>query len=232
MVNDVYIKSIFADCLIISVTGTNGKSTTCKIIEKILKTAKYNVKTLGNIGKPILSLGKTKKKYVFILEVSSYQLQYSKLFRSNHAAILNVSPDHLERHKSMSEYTRTKSKIFFAQSKFDFSYINYRNKYSKNIKKIFKSKKIKSKLIFIKDFKHNSFLKKINNRYFKSKGNIENLFFAYRIAKNLKIKDNVIIKAANKFKGLPHRQEIVFSNKKLLCINDSKATSFDASLQS
>jgi len=68
-------------------------------------------------------------------------------------------------------------------------------------------------------------LKKINNKYFKSKGNIENLTFAYKIAKNLKINDKIIIKALNKFKGLPHRQEIIFSNKKLLCINDSKATS-------
>ena len=64
--------------LIISITGTNGKSTTCKIIEKILKTAKYNVNTVGNIGKPILNLKKLKKKTIFILEVSSYQLQYSK----------------------------------------------------------------------------------------------------------------------------------------------------------
>ena len=55
------------DGLIISITGTNGKSTTCKIIEKILKIAKYNVKTVGNIGNPILSLKKTKKKCVFIL---------------------------------------------------------------------------------------------------------------------------------------------------------------------
>ena len=100
------------------------------------------------------------------------------------------------------------------------------------IKKIFKSKKIKSKLIFIKDFKHNSFLKKINNRYFKSKGNIENLAFAYQIAKNLKIKDKTIFEAIKDFKGLPHRQETVLSNKKILCINDSKATSFDACLQS
>ena len=92
------------DALIISITGTNGKSTTCKIIEKILKIAKYNVKTVGNIGNPILSLNTTKKKYVFVLEVSSYQLQYSKLFRSKHAAILNISPDHLERHGSIKNY--------------------------------------------------------------------------------------------------------------------------------
>jgi UDP-N-acetylmuramoylalanine--D-glutamate ligase len=218
--------------LIISITGTNGKSTTCKIIEKILKTAGYNVKTGGNIGKPILSFTKTKKKNIFILEISSYQLQYSKLFRSKHAAVLNISPDHLERHKNIRNYIKIKSKIFIAQKKSDFSYINSNNKYSSLIKGIYKNKKIKSKLTSIKSLNSNSLLKKINNGYFKSKGNIENLNFAYKIAKNLKVTDKIIIKALRNFVGLPHRQEKFFSNKKIVCINDSKATSFDASLQS
>tara|TARA_Y100001970_G_C14219113_1_gene851517 strand:- start:167 stop:1471 length:1305 start_codon:yes stop_codon:yes gene_type:complete len=216
---------------IISVTGTNGKSTTCKIIEKILKTAKYNVSTVGNIGNPILSLDKIKKN-IIILEVSSYQLQYSKLFRSKYAAILNISPDHLERHQNIRNYINVKSRIFFSQNTSDFSYINADNKHSKLIKKIFKSKKLRSKLISINKLKYNFILKKIHNNYFKSKGNIENLVFACAIAKKLKISNKIIISAANKFKGLPHRQEIVFSNKKLLCINDSKATSFDACFQS
>ena len=220
------------DALFISITGTNGKSTTCKIIEKILKTAKYNVQTVGNIGKPILSFSKTKKKYFFILEVSSYQLQYSKLFRSNHAAILNISPDHLERHKNMKNYVNIKSKIFSAQKNSDYSYINSTNKHTKLIKNILKIKKIKSKLIMVNKSKCNFLLKKINNKHFKSKGNIENLAFAYKIVKNLKINDKIIIKALNNFKGLPHRQEIIFSNKYLTCVNDSKATSFDASQQS
>ena len=218
--------------LIISITGTNGKSTTCKIIEKILKTAKYNVKTVGNIGKPILSLTKSKKKCVFIIEVSSYQLQYSKLFRSKHAAILNISSDHLERHKNLKNYITIKSKIFLAQNNSGYSYINSENKYSKSIKKIFKFKKLKSKLFLINKSSCNFLLKKIHNRHFKSQGNIENLAFAYQIVKNMKISDEIIIKAMNKFVGLPHRQEIILSSKKLLCVNDSKATSFDASLQS
>ena len=177
-------------------------------------------------------LTKTKKKYVFILEVSSYQLQYSKLFRSKHAAILNISPDHLERHKNIKNYIKIKSRIFFAQNSSDYSYINLTNKYSKSIVNIFKTKKLKSKLIPIKKLGCDLLIKKINNKYFKSKGNIENMAFAYRIAKNLKINDKIIIKGLKKFKGLPHRQEIVFSDKNLLCINDSKATSFDACLQS
>ena len=218
--------------LVISITGTNGKSTTCKIIEKILETAKLKVKTLGNIGKPILSLNQKKKKYIYILEVSSYQLQYSKLFRSKHAAILNISPDHLERHGNIKNYIKTKSKIFFAQNRSDYSYVNLSSKYSNSVISIFKTKKLKSKLIFVKKTNLDFLIKKIKNKYLKSEANIQNLAFAYEIAKNLKINDKIIIDAMNKFKGLPHRQEVIFSNKKLLCINDSKATSFDACLQS
>ena len=217
--------------LIISITGTNGKSTTCKLIEKILKTAKYKVKTIGNIGKPVLSESNGKNK-IFILEVSSYQLQYSKTFRSNHAAIVNISPDHLERHKSMKNYASIKSKIFLGQKKSDFSYVSSKNKYSNFIKEIHKQKKLKSKLIIVKKKDYKSLSGLIKNRYFNSEGNIENLNFAYRIAKNLKIKNETIINAVNRFKSLPHRQEVFFSNKNLVCVNDSKATSFEASLQS
>ena len=220
------------ESLIVSITGTNGKSTTCKIIERILKTARYKVKTVGNIGNPILSSTKVSKKNVLILEVSSYQLQYSKLFRSKHAAILNISPDHLERHKDIKKYTSVKSKIFFAQIDSDYSYINSKNKYSKLIKNIFKNRKLKSKLISVNSNESNFLLKKIKNKYLKDKSNMENFAFAYKIVKNLNVSDKVIIKALNKFKGLPHRQEIIISNKQINCINDSKATSFDACLQS
>ena len=218
--------------LIISITGTNGKSTTCKILEKILKLAKYNVKTVGNIGNPILSPSKVNSQSIFILEVSSYQLQYSKLFRSKHAAILNISPDHLERHKNIKNYIKTKSKIFFAQKNTDYSYLDLTKKYSKLIRSILKNQRVKSKLVSVKIPSSNFLFKKINNKYFNSIGNIENLAFAYSISKNLKISDKSIVEAINKFKGLPHRQEVVISRKNFLCINDSKATSFDASLQS
>ena len=219
------------DSVIISITGTNGKSTTCKLIEKILKTAKYKVKTVGNIGKPILFSSNLKKKYIFIIEASSYQLQYSKEFRSNYAAILNISPDHLERHKNMQNYVNAKSKIFFAQKNSDYLYVSKKNKYLKLIKKIFSLRKIKSKLVLINESSYRALLKKIKNKYFKDKGNIENLFFAYKIAKAFKIKDKIIIRATNAFKGLPHRQEIFYSDRDLICVNDSKATSFDASAQ-
>ena len=218
--------------LIISVTGTNGKSTTCKIIEKILNTAGYSSEVVGNIGNPVLLRKKNIKNFIFILESSSYQLEYSKAFRSKHAIILNISPDHLERHKKMKNYINIKSRIFFAQKKTDYSYINSRNKYSKYLKKIFKLKKLKSKLIEINSSSCKIIIKKINSKYFNNIGNIENLAFAYQVAKKFKIKDETIIKALKNFKGLPHRQEVLFSNKFLTCVNDSKATSFESCLQS
>jgi len=217
---------------VISITGTNGKSTTCKLLEKIFKTAGYNAIAVGNIGNPILNLKKNKKKKFIILEVSSYQLQYSKIFRSKHAAILNITPDHLERHKSMTNYAKIKTKLFYGQRGGDYSYINSNSSYSKNIKNIFKQKKLKSKLISINEDSCKFLLKKIKNTYFKSKGNIENLAFSYNITKNFKINDQTILRALNNFKGLPHRQEIIFSNNKFTCVNDSKATSFNSSLQS
>ena len=113
----------------------------------------------------------------------------------------------------MKNYIAVKSKIFFAQKKLDYFYVSKKNKYLKSINKIFSLRKLKPKLVFINESDYNFFLKKIKNKYFKDKGNIENLYFAYKIAKNFKIRDKTIIKAINAFKGLPHRQEIFFSNK-------------------
>ena len=217
---------------IIAITGTNGKSTTCKIIQKILIESGYNAKVGGNIGNPVLSLKKSNKKNIYIFEISSFQLQYSSLFRSRHAAILNISPDHLDRHKNIKKYIQTKLKIFFGQKYGDYSYISNTNKYSKLVIKKLKNKNLKSTLITINQKKCNLLLKKIKNEYLKTNCNVINLSFAYEIVKKYNVSNTTIIKALNKFKGLPHRQKVVFSNNKIKCIDDSKATSFDASLQS
>lgn len=213
---------------IISITGTNGKSTTCKILEKIFQKAGYPTQVGGNIGKPILSLKTLPKNGVYIIEVSSYQLDYSKIFRSKHAAILNISSDHLDRHKNLSNYVKVKSKIFHGQKKGDFTYISKEDKHANNAAKIFRSKKIKSNLLKIKTNNSELFKNKIKNKYIQNLPNLTNFTFAYKIAKNYKIKSKTIFKSINNFKGLPHRQELIFVNKSFAIINDSKATSFSA----
>ena len=79
----------------IAITGTNGKSTTAKILHNVLRDQNRDVRLVGNIGNPILSEKKVKKKTVFVIETSSYQLDYSKLFSAKYAMILNISADHL-----------------------------------------------------------------------------------------------------------------------------------------
>ncbi len=88
----------------IAITGTNGKSTTAKILYDILLAEKKDVRLVGNIGNPILSERKISKKTIFVIEASSYQLDYSKIFSSKYAIILNISIDHIERHKNLKNY--------------------------------------------------------------------------------------------------------------------------------
>ena len=72
----------------ITITGTNGKSTTCQLMYEVLLNQKFDVKLVGNIGNPILSVKNVKKKTIFVIEASSYQLEYSKIFKSKYAVIL------------------------------------------------------------------------------------------------------------------------------------------------
>jgi UDP-N-acetylmuramoylalanine--D-glutamate ligase len=210
----------------ITITGTNGKSTTAKILYEVLKDQKIDVRLVGNIGNPILLEKKVTKQTVFVIEASSYQLEYSRLFKSNFSLILNISPDHLERHKTLNKYVSAKFRLIKNQSKKDFAFLNTKNFY---IKRELKSKNFLPKIIKIEKNINNNFLKKINNEYFNTNGNRENLNFILEVAKILKLKKNFLIKTLNKFKGLKYRQEIIYQSKKLTIINDSKATSFSSS---
>ena len=83
---------------------------------EVLLNQKLDVKLVGNIGNPILSVKKVKKT-IFIIEASSYQLEYSKIFRSKYAVILNLSLDHIERHKTINKYVQAKFKLLRSQFK-------------------------------------------------------------------------------------------------------------------
>ena len=210
----------------ITITGTNGKSTTAKILYNVLKDQKVDVRLVGNIGNPILLEKKVTNSTVFVIEASSYQLEYSKLFKSNISLILNISPDHLERHKTINKYVSAKFKLVKNQSKRDVAIVNIKNFY---IKRELESKNYLPKIIKIKKNIDSIFLKKINNEYFNTEGNKENLKFILEIAKILNLKKNLLVKTLKKFKGLKYRQEIIFQSNKLTIINDSKATSFSSS---
>jgi UDP-N-acetylmuramoylalanine--D-glutamate ligase len=212
----------------ITITGTNGKSTSCQLLYEVLKKHGLDVKLTGNIGFPILSTKNIKNKSIFIIEASSYQLDYSQIFTSKYAAILNISPDHLERHKTLRNYISTKFKLIQNQKKNSIAFINKHDNY---IKKEIKKNKHKSKIIKIETKLKNKTINTFQNNYFSSVSNRENLAFVIEIAKKFKVKKSILTKTIKNFKGLKYRQQIIFDNKNISIINDSKSTSYSSSIE-
>ncbi len=205
----------------IVVTGTNGKSTTCKLLAHLLKKNKFKFSLGGNIGVPILDVQYSKNNFI-IIEASSFQLSHSQFICPDFALFLNFTNDHLDWHGNMSNYLNSKLKIFSLQTKYQNAIVN------KKFKDIFKKKKFLSRLNFPKNKEYEKIKNKIKNDYLNSNINDENMSFIYTFAKLLKIKDQTFIRCMKSFKGLPHRFEIFLRKKGVQFINDSKATSFVA----
>ena len=197
------------------------------MLYEIIKNHKRDVRLVGNIGNPILLEKKVNPKTIFVIEASSYQIEYSKYFKTDIAVILNISPDHLERHGNIKKYVQSKFKLIKNQKKGSLSFIEKRSKY---LDSEIKNNKIKSKIIKISTLFPKLLKKKIKNNYFNNQNNINNLKFILEISKKLKLNKKIIIKTINLFKGLKYRQQIIFNNKKLQIINDSKSTSFASSI--
>ena len=210
----------------VTITGTNGKSTTAKLLYDVLKDQKKDVRLVGNIGNPVLSEKKITKKTFFVIEASSYQLDYSKIFKSKYSVILNITPDHIERHKSFKNYIEAKFSLLNSQTKQSVAFVKGNDPV---INKKLKKKKHKQKIIKIDTSKIPTLFEKISNKYFLSFGNRENLIFVLKICQILKIDREKILKTINKFKGLKYRQQIIFENNHLTIINDSKSTSLASS---
>ena len=206
----------------IVVTGTNGKSTTCKLLCHLLKKNKRKVLLGGNIGTPVLNLKLKKNAYV-VIEASSFQLSHSKFIRPDYAFLLNITNDHLDWHGNMINYKNSKLKIFKSQKKNQFAIVNSK------FKKIFKKSSFMSKLIIPNKKNYERIKNKIENLYLRSSINDENMKFVYTFARLIKISDRNFISAVKSFVGLPHRYEIFLKKKNIVFINDSKATSFEAS---
>ncbi len=214
------------EILTITITGTNGKTTTCKLLYDILKKHRFDVRLTGNVGNPLLEEKKVKKNSIFIVEASSYQLEYSKWYRSKFSLIINIAPDHLDRHLSMKNYINAKLKAVIRQKKNDICIVQN----NVLIKKILKTKKIKSKIIFLKKNKYSKIRNKIKNDYFKKSVNFQNAAFLMELSKHLKLKFKIILKSINNFIPLRFRQELIYNTEKLKVINDSKSTSLSSTI--
>ncbi len=191
----------------------------------IFKSRNLDVRLVGNIGNPPLLEKNIKKRTIFIIEASSYQIFYSKYFKADHAAILNLNPDHLERHGNINNYASAKLKLIYDQEKNKQSYIEKNNPILNNV---ISTKNIKSKLNKLIYNKDKFFKRKIKNTYLLDKNNLKNIHFVYFISKKFKFSDFQIFNLLNKFEGLKYRKQIIYQDKNLKIINDSKSTSFSS----
>jgi len=228
---------------LIMITGTNGKSTTTYLTWLIINNClmKKGLKAVlcGNIGKPVSKeILKANKNDWVVMEVSSYQLEDSTYLKPKIAAILNITPDHIEHHGSMDNYIKAKFKIFSSIDRNDFLIINGDDPYLKKIRR----KNIKI-LKFSSKRKADSFyrdgyiwIKHLNNKIkFKPADipgihNIENQMASILIALSQHSDYKTIQKTLNGFKGLEHRIEFVKEVNGVKYINDSKGTNVDSTL--
>jgi len=232
---------------IIAVTGTNGKSTTTKLIGDILKLNKIKNFVGGNIGVPLLEFKNLNIKAPFhVIELSSFQLESAPSFNPFISILLNISPDHMDRYLNFDEYVHQKEKIINHNKESyniisidDHNCLNLFNR-NKHLNIIPISLKKINKGIFFQNnnivdrFFHKDKLISINKISPSLFGlfNKQNILAAYVVTKILKLNIKKFIKVVSEFKGLPHRMEEVIYNKKMRIINNSKATNVDASIKS
>ncbi len=230
----------------IGITGTNGKTTTTTLVGEIFKAYQADTKVVGNIGYPALEQAiKSSKDSFLITELSSFQLESIKEFRPNISAILNITEDHLNRHKTMKRYQEAKFRVFENQLEDDFLVLNYDDwclrlsQVEVKPKIIFFSRKdILDEGIYVEDGKivaniinKKEYIMDIKEILLLGNHNLENILAAIAIAVIAGIDKNIIRHEIIKFKGVEHRLELVRSYKNVDYINDSKATNPDSSIK-
>jgi UDP-N-acetylmuramoylalanine--D-glutamate ligase len=233
----------------IGITGTNGKSTTTALIGHIFQCCDWPHQLGGNIGIPVLTLEPQTRGQAYILELSSFQLDLIDQARFALAVLLNMTPDHLDRHGSMEEYRRAKQRIFTNQQPGDVAIIGVDTPLSEETFQELMQASHPAKLIPISVRKHveggvyilDGLLYDTIDPAMKMAPlplgaipalpglhNSENIAAAYAVARSYGLNIEDIIAAVRSFPGLPHRLERVGEIYGIPCINDSKATNADA----
>ena len=221
------------DVKIVSITGSNGKTTTTTLTYNILKSAGLPVHLAGNIGYPLCSIiDKVKSGDIIVSEISCQQLANLDEFKPDIALLTNLSPAHIDFFGSYENYKKTKIKLFKNQSENDVAILNTDNldslEYVNNIKanKLYFSVN-KEKDIYMKDSKfyyQNEFVMNRSDMFLKGNHNVSNALGAILIAKQFNISNEVIYNVLKTFKGVEHRLEYVDKINDVTFYNDTEAT--------
>lgn len=230
----------------IGITGTNGKSTTTSLIGHILKENNASVEMGGNLGIPVMDLEPLDNTGTYVLEVSSYQLETAPHLHPNVSVLLNITPDHLERHGGMEGYIAAKKLIYRNTTPEDTFIISVDDPHCLTIyESLNTSKKVKLLPISIcKVIPEGIYVTKGTlfeksqpiadlNEFSRLKGqhNWQNIAAAYAALRSIGLESDSIVKGIASFPGLAHRQQVVAQYKNVTFVNDSKATNAEAVLK-
>lgn len=248
ILSEIEFASHFFKAKVVSITGTNGKSTTVSLTHHILKENNVKSLLLGNIGRPLIAeVSEITADSVVVLELSSFQLEEVNDFKSHIAVLLNVTPDHLDRYSSLADYFSAKKNIFKNQEENDFMVLNYDDPLLREnagnfgpAKRIWFSRSVTgiAEGAFLQDdhivLRLAGKEKKISIKENPLRGlhNLENLLAAVTAAGLCGIDAKGMAESIAGFTGLPHRMEPVGKIGAVEFINDSKATNVDAALKS
>ncbi|HHZ02330.1 MAG TPA: UDP-N-acetylmuramoyl-L-alanine--D-glutamate ligase [Tissierellia bacterium] len=246
VISDVEAAYRVTKAQIVSVTGTNGKTTTTSLIGEIIKESGRNCKVTGNIGYGMFEDAvNSEEEDILVAEVSSFQLAGTHRYKPHISVITNITSDHLDFHHTLENYMEAKLKNLVNLDENDYAVLNYEDeiikKFSDNIKgrKIFfSSERILDEGIFVENNQliYKSSLRKeviinVNDIFIPGKHNLENAMAAAGAALALGIEGRVISKVLKEFKGVEHRLEYVGEFNKVKFYNDSKGTNPDSSIK-
>ena len=235
VINEVEMAYSFLDksVNIIGVTGSNGKTTTTTLISEFMKNSFDNVYLGGNIGIPLSNFVRDiKPNSYLVLEISDHQLCDMYDFKTNVSVLTNITPTHLDFHKSYEVYQMTKKKIFNNHTSDDLAVINKDDEVSMKITDDIKSTKVyyghdKTNLAYYDEegiYYDGKLVIKLDDIILKGKHNYQNIMGAIIAVKKYGVTDEVIQKVLKEFKGVEHRLEYVDTIDGVTYYNDSKAT--------
>lgn len=243
MISELELGYQHSQCLNIGITGTNGKTTTTELVERILTHTQKRTLTAGNIGTPLCSIvEQTKELDLLTLEVSSFQLEAMQYYRPIVAVLMNITPDHLDRYSGMEEYARAKARIFENQQLFDWAIVQ--SEALAQLKEL--GVTIHSKLITFSatDQTADIYIDRgliisrlpnwsgplLNMEECRLAGphNAENLMAALAVSRVMRLPLEDVQKALQTYVPAAHRCEVVAAVNGVKYVNDSKATNPDA----
>jgi UDP-N-acetylmuramoylalanine--D-glutamate ligase len=246
VIGEIELASQFLSGPIVAITGSNGKTTTTTLAGEILTASGLPTLAGGNIGTAAISLvEQATSETVVVLEVSSFQLETIQTFRPKVAVILNITPDHLDRHRTFAAYADAKARIFENQQAGDFAIVNADDqasqalagrthaqvfRFSRN-KQLEQGAYIDKEHIVFRGLSGMQTVMPISEIPLKGAHNLENVLAAVCVGILMGCKPENIRDAVRNFKAVEHRLEYVASINGVEYYNDSKATNVDATIK-